>query len=134
MKAWIELNNNIDFRRVLTEINAEVDPKNRKAINGVQVWCKVTKTDFENGVVPNDILAEVNHDKGRTWDRYNSVPCAKFPSRMYVALERTSKSKLDPRRHTGYRHYADPVPDWLFWKWVDHFGIDNVFIDLPEAE
>ena len=138
MKYWLDINNNGEFRRRIAEQILTADVTKRTAINGGIVWVRIPTTEFENGVVPNDLLAEVNWDKGKTWDRYKHQQCVKWPARTYIAIDRTSKSKLDPRKNNGYRHYNDPIPNWLFWKWVDWAvsvgGVDYLFVDLPTVE
>ena len=120
----IPLNSNTQLRNLITMLDSETDKNVRLFIDGL-IYVKLTNKEHKE-LVDDDI-----GNPKKDHSQFYSVPCQKYPNRMYVALGRKQTAKMNRDIVTG--NY-EPIEPWKFWRWVDKFGIANLFIELPQVE
>ena len=124
MKMIIDINNNTQFRRILDKLNDET-VNERLSLNCL-VYIKMTKGDYAE-LIPEEIPGDHTKD----WSQFFTQESTLYPNMRYVAIGRTKKAYRDDKVLTGGYEEVEP---WRFWKWVDYIGIDNVLVEIPQAE
>ena len=124
MKLIIDINNNTQFRRILDKLNDETDVNERLSLDCL-VYVKITKW-----VHAELIPEEIPGDHTKDWSQFYTVEGTKYPNMRYVAIGRTKKAYRNDKVLTGGYVKLEP---WLFWRWVDYIGVENVLIEIPQA-